>query len=140
MSAPDPSLAGAPLIVWRDDFNTGIAAVDHEHRELIGLINGIHADLCVGRTSADALLGHLHDAIAAHFALEERIMRVHAYGGYAPHKEDHERLLDDIRDIMDHHAARPDQARLGARLAAWFSHHFRTLDADLHRLLGDAGG
>ena len=28
-----------PLIEWRDEFNTGVAEVDHEHQELIALIN-----------------------------------------------------------------------------------------------------
>lgn len=127
-------------IDWRDEFATGIPSVDHEHRELIAQVNRIHADLLAGAAAAgiDAVLAELHDAIAAHFALEERIMRDHAYAGYGPHKEDHERLLDDIRDIMDSHGANPAEA-LAEGLAEWFGRHFRTLDVDLHRLLGDGG-
>ena len=55
----------------------------------------------------------------------------------AQHKVDHERLLDEIRDIMDdfddHETA---SAQLGARLEAWFSRHFETHDACLHKSLG----
>lgn len=123
-------------IEWRADFNTGIASVDHEHRELVALVNRIHAQLRDGDRpdQVEARLGELHDAIAAHFALEERIMREHRYAGYAPHKEDHERLLDDIRDIMESQVADP-AAVLAERLVGWFGRHFRTLDADLHRLI-----
>lgn len=123
-------------IEWRADFNTGIASVDHEHRELVALVNHVHAQLREGDPpdQVEARLGELHDAIAAHFALEERIMREHKYAGYAPHKEDHERLLDEIRDIMDSQIANP-AAILAERLAAWFGRHFGTLDAELHRLI-----
>ena len=123
-------------IVWRDDFSTGIASVDHEHRELVELVNHIHARFCEGGPPdvVQARLGELHDAIAAHFALEERIMRERHYAGYAVHKEDHERLLDDIRDIMESHVADP-AAFLAERLVTWFGRHFSTLDAELHRLI-----
>ncbi len=30
------------LIEWRTEFETGIADVDHEHRELVDLINDLH--------------------------------------------------------------------------------------------------
>ena len=31
-----------PLLEWKDSYSVGIAAVDHEHRELIDLINTAH--------------------------------------------------------------------------------------------------
>jgi len=46
-------------------------------------------------------LGELYARIAAHFALKEKIMRDNGYDEYHDHKADHERLLDDIRDLMD---------------------------------------
>lgn len=60
------------------------------------------------------------------------------YDQLAPHKTDHERLLDSLRDIMDR-AETTDAAtglRLTAVLEAWFVDHFRTHDARLHRRLG----
>ena len=124
------------MIQWRPAFATGIPAVDHEHQELVGQVNAIIDAL--GGTSEpvaiEAALGDLHDAISAHFALEERIMRDHGYAGYRPHKEDHERLLDEIRDVMEDHLADPAGV-LAPRLEAWFGRHFATLDADLHRMI-----
>jgi hemerythrin len=66
-------------------------------------------------------------------------MRESTYDELKPHKGDHERLLDEIRDIMDSvedNRDIDDQA-LGARLEAWFARHFETHDARLHRRLGD---
>ena len=126
----------ATLIEWRDAFRTGIGSVDYEHAELIALINRLYAALEQHDASAATrFLGDLHDAIAAHFALEETLMQASRYPGYARHKADHERLLDEIRDIMDEHdeGPSPDPATtLRPRLENWFMRHFQTEDARLH--------
>ena len=127
------------LIEWRDDFRIGIAEVDHEHRELIELINGLYSNLGGARTDdrVERCFGEIYARISAHFALEEKAMADRAYSDFQPHKADHERLLDSILDIMDEHAAQGvlDDAGLAARLAEWFGVHFRTHDARLHRFL-----
>ncbi len=127
------------LIEWRDDFRIGIAEVDHEHRELIELINGLYSSLGGARTddSVERCLGEIYAKVSAHFALEEKAMADRAYGEFQAHKADHERLLDSILDIMDEHAAQGvlDDAAFSARLAEWFGGHFRTHDARLHRFL-----
>lgn len=65
-------------------------------------------------------------------------MRDCRYDQYPDHKADHERLLDDIREIMDafsdgSYADRRDA--LARRLCAWFVGHSRTRDARLHKHL-----
>lgn len=128
------------LLQWKDQYATGIEAVDHEHRELIDLINKLHDELTARRSeeTVDAFFGDLYRAISAHFALEERFMSERRYDQLPQHKTDHERLLDDIRDIMDsdRSGGEPVQAALAARLDAWFSRHFETHDARLHKALG----
>ncbi len=130
-----------PLIEWRDDFRTGIDAVDYEHREMISLINGAHVKLqgTPSRDEVESFLGEIHTRIAAHFALEESIMRARGYDQFVDHKEDHERLLDSIRDIMDHYDAGDFDGmsdELSHRLQDWFVEHFKTKDSRLHRMLG----
>jgi hemerythrin len=49
----------------------------------------------------EAFLGEIYARISAHFALEEKDMQARAYPERPAHKADHERLLDDLRDIMD---------------------------------------
>ena len=130
-----------PRVEWRDDFATGVASIDHEHQEMVGLLNLIFEKL---ETEADreavaGFLGEVHARIAAHFALEEQIMRQKEYDQYQDHKTDHERLLDDIRDIMDAHEDDTYALRKHAfadRLQAWFVEHFKTRDARLHKNLG----
>lgn len=122
---------------WRDEFSVGIAEVDHEHRELIELINELQKDLKAGSDTKKIMqsLGEIYAQISSHFALEEKMMRNTRYPSYAEHKEDHETLLDDLRDIMDgvEDDGVLDDTQLTDDLDRWFSDHFRTHDAKLHR-------
>ena len=127
------------LIEWQEHFNVGNAAVDAEHRGLIDLINAVHADLSAAGEKGSILdfLGEIYTHIAAHFALEEKLMRDRRYDQYQAHKDDHERLLDEIRDIMDDYedAELFSEAELARRLSHWFVGHFKNMDARLHKLL-----
>lgn len=130
----------APL-EWKPEYSVGVASVDHEHRELIDLVNRIGEALASRHPVAEveASFGDLHRAISSHFALEERFMREHGYDQLAQHKADHERLLDALRDIMDdYREGRAGPAERFAKVVeAWFAEHFQTHDARLHKRLGD---
>ncbi|MEI6559203.1 MAG: hemerythrin domain-containing protein [Rhodospirillaceae bacterium] len=132
------------VIEWRSEFSTGIASVDHEHRTLITLINRLGAELarapaggCAGGGDVGSgLLSEIHAAIAAHFALEEKVMLERRFQEFAAHKADHERLLDEIREIMEGYERggyAGERDRLSRRLETWFTRHFRTLDARFHK-------
>lgn len=128
------------LIAWRHEFTIGIPAVDHEHYELVTLINRLHDQLTADPdpTEIDAFLGEVFAKIAAHFALEETVMREHRYDQYEAHKSEHERLLDQIRDIMDSvadGAIEDYRTTLSQTVHDWFVDHFQTHDARLHKRL-----
>ncbi|HUS54416.1 MAG TPA: hemerythrin family protein [Thermohalobaculum sp.] len=130
----------APL-EWKDSYSVGVPAVDHEHQELIGLVNQLQRALA-SQQPEDAvadIFGDLFRAISAHFALEERFMREHGYDQTTQHKADHERLLDELRDIMDDYRDCEDHSgeNLIASIEAWFANHFKTHDARLHSRLGE---
>jgi hemerythrin len=124
---------------WQERFSVGVPEVDHEHRELIRLINLLHEALEQGSPAerVRAVLGEVHVAISAHFALEEKDMQAWGYPGYAAHKRDHERLLDELRDLMDSidWAIPADTTAFAGRVNAWFETHFQTQDAKLHGYL-----
>lgn len=125
---------------WEEDFACGVASIDHEHRELIEVINDLLARMGEDGTEDEVayFLGEVHGQIESHFALEEKLMRDAGYPNYGPHKADHDRLLDEIRDIMEDAGTGLSGTRdsLAQRLRDWFSDHFRTLDRDLHKLAG----
>jgi hemerythrin len=131
------------LIEWRESFEIGMASVDFEHRTMIELINDLfaHIDQNAGNLDeqVEEFLGEIFTKISAHFALEEREMRAASYPEFASHKEDHENLLDSIRDIMDEYesdAYAHSIQRLQDQLNVWFTGHFGTKDRELHHFLG----
>lgn len=114
--------------------------MDDEHREMIDLINETYSRLAENPDADDIeqCLGEILSTISMHFALEERLMRNHKYAEYAAHKEDHEKLLDQIHDLLDDFAndAEAGAVRLQSSLSDWFAGHFSTFDARLHGKLG----
>jgi len=127
-------------ITWKPEYSVGDEAVDHEHRELIELVNTAAGAILEGRADADVdrCLGDLYRAISAHFAHEERQMQTARYDQLTEHKGSHEDLLDALRDIMDGATGGGEQTaeRLTEVLEAWFTDHFREHDSRLHRRLG----
>jgi len=126
------------LLEWRKEYCTGIEGVDYEHERLIHQINSVYA-LISDQAERDLVvdsLGEIYGSISAHFALEEQMMVRHGYVNYEEHKADHERLLDEIRDITEEFEATEqlDDAEFTRKLGNWFKLHFQTHDARLHKL------
>ncbi len=122
-----------PLLDWKDEYETGIAFIDFEHRRLVTLINKTCRS--IGQESATediaAGLGELYAGICAHFALEEKLMREKTYALYEVHKADHERLLEQLRAMMDAFEAGACEncgKTLDDCLTEWFRRHFRIED------------
>lgn len=133
-----------PLIDWRKEYEIGISAIDYEHRELIDLINEMHAGLA-GDASPEAVVGFLGELctqVSSHFALEERMMRAVRYDGFDAHKAEHEELLDSIHELMDTYGEGERfnfDDRIAETFRAWFDHHLRGADTRLHRFLDGQG-
>lgn len=130
------------LIEWRDEYRTGIEGVDHEHEDLIGQINAVYASIDAGASRRQLIerLDDIYGSIGAHFALEERFMQRHRYDHYEEHRADHERLLDEIREITDslETGDELDEPAFREALADWFQIHFKTHDSRLHQMQAQA--
>ncbi len=125
----------------KHQLNTGIESLDYEHRRLIGVMEELcdsfeHAE-AEGPGAVSDLFGTLYARASAHFALEERLMREKQYPRYDAHKADHERLLDQIRAMMEaYEAGRCVDCGMTLRscLEAWFAEHVRESDRGLGSL------
>ncbi len=126
------------LITWRKEYCTGIPGVDYEHEKLIEQINAVYAliDEKGDKEQIIDCLGDIYGSIAAHFALEEKMMERRHYDRYEEHRTDHEKLLDDIRDITEEFENTHDlnDQQFKQKLNDWFQMHFKTHDARLHSL------
>jgi hemerythrin len=130
-----------PLLQWKTTYALGIPSVDHEHRELITMINKVyeHMEDASDPVAVESCLEDIYASIASHFALEERHMREADYEEYDAHKDEHENLLDQFLEMLDEFVVDPQSGRetLQKSLADWFGRHFATFDARLHHSLGD---
>lgn len=129
------------LVQWRDEFKTGHESVDHEHFEMIRLINETHAQLSENAPidEIEQCFGEIYVQISAHFALEETEMRLRNYDEFDAHKADHEELLDSLLGLMDSYDAGDFDGmseELSQCLRDWFVNHFKTMDSRLHNTLG----
>jgi hemerythrin len=127
------------LLEWKEEYSVGIEDVDYEHKELIDIINRLHEELLSdnARLTVPHFFAALLNGVSAHFALEERVMDESNYAGREMHKEDHERLLEVIRDVQEAfvHSEEIDSVDLALRLQPWFTRHFATHDTQMHRAL-----
>jgi len=124
------------LLQWKPEYSVGVQSMDDEHREMIDLINATYEKLTsdAAADQVEEYLGEILSTISMHFALEERIMQNAGYGEFHAHKDDHEVLLDRLRDLMDGYYDDPASGarRLEQSLSDWFADHFSTFDARLH--------
>lgn len=88
---------------WTNDLETGNAAIDSQHKQLIAAINNL-LDACSKGKGRDALretTAFLYDYTAKHFADEEKLQIANQYPDYANHKKAHEGFKQTVHDIMD---------------------------------------
>lgn len=108
---------------------------------MISMINDAYKQMlnCAALERPELFLSDIYIGIAAHFAHEERLMVKAKYHEYKKHRADHERLLVEIREIMEGYLKDPEgsQDELKTGLTDWFTGHFSTFDARLHGQLGD---
>lgn len=126
------------LLQWKAEYKTGIAEVDRRHRSLIAEINRLQEALDRGELSGNgAFFRDLYAAVEKHFAGEEASMREAAHPSFMQHKQDHDRLLDDIREFAAafENSEEIDSVELSGRLDLWCTRHFTTHDARGHREL-----
>lgn len=132
------------LVPWRDDYHVGAKSADDEHRALVDRINWLYDQLMVEQDpqAVATFFGGLINAITEHFVREERLMRERGYDSLPQHREDYERLLDDIRILVDEFDRNEEVGRddLATRLDGWLSDHFETHDTRLDDASGRHSG
>lgn len=122
-------------LAWAEEFESGIAQFDDQHRQLVDLVNEIAASLD-GEDGESA--ENLHSAItktfdsaSKHFADEERFMRDLGVDlrHFSQHITDHQRFVDQLNNFWDaRHAIVSPAGVLLEFLMAWL--RFHVLDED----------
>lgn len=131
-------------IEWTDDWTLDHAAIDDQHRMLIGILNKI-----IDReTSVIKLVNELIEYTAVHFTDEEDYMINAAYPEFVPHRKEHQEflrtLLDMSFEVVTLNGDSQEEVEktieiLEKFVAVWFDQHFLETDRDFIDYLKGGG-
>ncbi len=83
-------------------FETGIASIDAEHRDLVATLNScLQAHDGKNITNFENLLGSFIAELRLHFVNEEKLMKDAGYPGLHKHAQHHQELIDELTEMLD---------------------------------------
>lgn len=124
-----------PLANWKEEYETGYAPVDSQHKHLFGMVNELHEGIVGGSTREILLplLRTLEKYTVEHFQTEESLMSLKSYPGFIKHKKIHNELARRVADLVTQYAAGETvlPLTLSRFLADWIEHHIQEEDKAL---------
>ncbi len=89
------------LMQWSEQLSVGIQEIDEQHKVLIDLLNKLHNAILHhhGADTCGQIMDELCEYTKIHFSVEESILRILDYPSYENHKEHHEKLLSQVREL-----------------------------------------
>lgn len=120
------------MFEWNSAYSVGISSIDAQHQNLFSIARELHSAMTAGQGKASLarLLDRLAQYTAAHFAHEERLMRLADYPGLVSHTAEHKALTQKVRDFQaDFEAGRVSiSVQLLQFLRTWLQHHIQHSD------------
>jgi len=119
------------VALWNSRFETGIHAIDAQHKALFEAVNRLAAAL--GSESmgegVKASLDFLAQYTLDHFQMEEHFMREMAYPDLETHAAEHARLMNRVQVLQARLAQGQSMARdVTTFYAGWLKHHISGTD------------
>jgi len=119
---------------WNTKYALGIPVVDTQHRQLFRLSNELDAELQAGirPEEIDAMLVHMGEYAARHFAMEEKYMAESNYPGLAEQQTAHQAFTNRFAEIYDEFREKGLRREivdtLHRELTEWVREHVTGLD------------
>jgi hemerythrin len=131
------------MLEWKPDYETGVPAIDTQHKVLFDTINRIEqllGNVAVDRAGTDYLLEFLEEYAAQHFKDEETCMARYHCPAHAKNKEEHEQFLNVVRrcrsECMITNPTWEVLEKLHTTVAWWINNHILNVDIQLRGCLG----
>ena len=123
------------LIDWKEEWITGEARIDTDHRDMVQTINDIHQAVESGesRDSVLTILKFLVKLTYQHFSYEECLMIVTDYPDIDVHMDEHLNLHS-IANILAYNIEVSNEAIMTDTInffEDWFVEHLENMDAKL---------
>jgi hemerythrin len=91
-----------PLLTWNEMMSVGVASLDNDHKQLVGIVNQLFDAINGGR--GKEALGKILDELIAytkmHFANEEKFFAQTNYPDAASHRKEHDELTAQILEVQ----------------------------------------
>ncbi len=131
------------MVEWSDSLATGILWQDFQHAGLIARINRLHQAITnrQSRSELRSMTAFLESYIENHFSMEERYMEVLHDPDMGEHARAHQQFRENLSQLR---ACKDTGSQLTASslcydLHEWITHHIRTIDKRLGRLIREKG-
>jgi hemerythrin-like metal-binding protein len=86
---------------WNEDFESGLADMDVQHRYIFALIQRVHQlDDATDRETLKEVAVEIARLAICHFGCEEKLMSAYEYPEANRHTQEHEKLLDVVREFQ----------------------------------------
>jgi hemerythrin len=129
----------SPLIIWSEDYNTGIQEIDRQHQKLIVMIDELHSAM-LGRKTHE-ILGNILDGLVSytvyHFGTEEKYFEHFNYALAADHKKEHAEFTQKVLTYQDSFKQGKQDISLKVLnfLSVWLRNHIRGSDRKVCQFL-----
>ena len=123
-------------VVWSENFNLGIRAIDAQHRRIVDYINELSVAMNLPAPRRRASLTHVLDNVLnyteSHFSYEEAMLRQAGYPGLEEHHDAHEQFIRRLNGYIGRFAAGDENIveELRDTLAHWFINHIQGEDVE----------
>ena len=130
-------------ITWKDQYSVGIDSIDQQHKRLVHLINQLQTavDYSTGEEFEREALDELVDYTKTHFSYEEGLMQQYAYPEFEPHKAQHQKMIQQVEDVLAEYEQDQDRAMRHALdfLKTWLINHINGTDKEYSDFLIEKG-
>lgn len=126
-------------VAWRPEFSIGIAAIDVQHRAILGVLNEYFD--APGNVEYANLYARLMAVVDAHFAFEEALMAKHGYPGTAAHRQEHAQMRATLAEYAIGTRSEAQAGKVRGHLFRWITTHVlgEAMDKDLAQFLKSRG-
>ena len=122
---------------WNEEFATGIAEIDNQHKEIFEQLNVLldAMDKGKGREEIAQVLVFLENYIATHFLDEERFMSEHSYGGLPLQRIEHSQFIKDFYQLKKELSQCGNTLNVVVKveqtLGNWLINHIKVADKEM---------
>lgn len=119
------------FVKWKDVYNTGITAIDDQHKKLVDLINQLYYNVynTLPEKSIQEVLDSLIEYTESHFWFEEDLMKKSAYPSLSIHKKEHDGFVSRIKEFSNKFDKKqPVTFQVVQFLKTWLTDHILETD------------